>query len=268
MNDQTVAIRPEVQEFVDRVRALMADLDADERLDLTGGLEADLSELVAEHGVEALGEPDDYARELRVAAGHPPVMGRPARDWQLRAAVQESLDAAHDSWDRLLDSLPSGGPRPFLAALQPVWWVVRAWAAWMVALDIRGAAYPRSLEWFVVLAVFVLVSVQLGRGGWSLGRVLERSVVARLLLVALNVVAVLALPGAADRAANGIAEERAWIYAPSYAESEPVDSHVVTYRGGQACVLQVFDADGERVRGGYVWDATGERRLPMNTRNC
>lgn len=268
MNDQTVAIRPEVQEFVDRVRALMADLDADERLDLTGGLEADLSELVAEHGVEALGEPDDYARELRVAAGHPPAMGRPTRERQLRAAVMESLDAAHASWDRLLDSLPAGGPRSFITALQPVWWVVRAWVAWMVAQDVGGAGFSTTGEWLVVLAVFLLVSVQLGRRSFVFGRVLDRSVLARIVLVALNVAAVLALPGAADRAAYGIAEERAWVSSPTYAESEPVDSHVVTYRGGQACVLQVFDADGNRVRGGYVWDATGERRLPMRTRNC
>lgn len=267
MNDQTVAIRPEVQEFVDRVRARMADLDEDERLDLTAGLEADLSELVVEHGVEALGEPEDYARELRVAAGHPPTMDRAPREWRLRGAVMDSLDAAHTHWDRLLDSLPSGGPRPFLTAVQPVWWVVRAWAAWMVAQDTRGTTFSTEADWLVVLGVFVLVSVQLGRRAWGLGRVLERSMLARLLLVALNIGALAALPGAVDRAAFGIAEERAWVYY-SGEDAEPVDSHVVTYRGGQACVLQVFDAEGHRVKGGYVWDATGERRLPMNTRNC
>jgi len=269
MNEQNVDVRPEVQAFVEEVRAGMSDLDPDECQELTAGLEADLSELVAEHGPDALGDPGDYTRELRLAAGHPPAMGRLPRERRVRAAVMEALDAAHAHWDRLLDSMPGGGPRSFLTAVQPVWWVVRAWVAWMVAQDARGVGFSTTGPWLAVLAVFVVVSVQLGRRAWAFDRLLDRSVLARLLLVALNVGAVAAAPGAADRAASGITEDNAWMFTePAVATVRDDNFGVITYRGKQACVLKVFDADGHPVKGGYVWDATGNRRLPMHTRGC
>ena len=267
MSEQTVDARPEVVAFVARVRDLMADLDADERQDLTIGLEADLSELVAEHGAEALGDPAHYAAELRVAAGHAPTMGARGGRWSFRDAVMDALDAARAHWERLLDALPYGGPRGFLAALQPAWWVARGWVAWMVAQDVRGPYVVLDGPWAAALVVLVVLSVQAGRRGWGLGRLLDSSVLARLLLVALNVFAITMLPGAVDRASNQIAENGAWMYWHEGASPE-VNPDVVTFRGEQACVLRVFDADGNRVRGGYVWDATGERRLPMNSRDC
>ncbi len=60
------------------------------------------------------------------------------------------------------------------------------------------------------VAVFVVVSVQLGRRVWRVDRVLDRSVVARLVLVGLNVFALTMLPGAIDRAGHSIAEQRYW----------------------------------------------------------
>ena len=98
----------------------------------------------------------------------------------------------------------------------------------MVAQDMRGSshAFDGDARWIAVLAVFVLVSVQLGRRSWGCERLMTGSVLARLLLVGLNVCAVAALPGAVDRAANQIAMDRGEVYwgEPWYESGEPGDA--------------------------------------------
>ena len=59
----TNTVAPEVQEFLDAVRTQLADLEPDEQRDITEGLEADLTDLVAERGRGALGDPVAYALE-------------------------------------------------------------------------------------------------------------------------------------------------------------------------------------------------------------
>lgn len=76
MNTTDLRVRPDVAAFVARVRELLADLPEEERLELTEGLEADLSDQVAEQGGGVLGDPEAYARELRTAAGLEPVARR------------------------------------------------------------------------------------------------------------------------------------------------------------------------------------------------
>jgi hypothetical protein len=73
----------DLQRYVDEVRRELADLPDDARDELTDGLAADLSELVAEQGSGGLPRPDEYAAELRAAAGLPPARRRPvlAPDW-------------------------------------------------------------------------------------------------------------------------------------------------------------------------------------------
>ncbi|MCW2853652.1 MAG: hypothetical protein JWM84_3316, partial [Nocardioides sp.] len=71
MNDALhTPARPEVEAFVADVRARLADLSDDEREELLGGLEADLSDQVAD-GAVVLVDPAAYAAELRAAAGLP-----------------------------------------------------------------------------------------------------------------------------------------------------------------------------------------------------
>lgn len=269
MNDMTrLDVHPEVHDFVARVRAQLLDLDSEEQQELTFGLEADLADLVAEQGPEALGDPRAYAEELRTAAGHDPVMRRAVGQRGFPQAVSAAIDSTHASWNRLLDSLP-GDLRGFLTALAPVWWVVRAWVAWMVVQDVRGPVFMTTIPHLVLLAVFLVVSVQLGRGAWRADRLLRRSVLARLLLIGLNVFAVTMTPGAVDRTVWQVAEERAWQFGGNGDVTDRgVNPAVITYRDQQACVLHVFDGNGNRIRDGYVWDATGQRRLPMNTEMC
>ena len=74
MNEDTVKLdaRHDVTAFVAAVRSRLADLTEEEREELLGGLEADLSERLAEGEAElgaGLGDPVAYAAELRAAAG-------------------------------------------------------------------------------------------------------------------------------------------------------------------------------------------------------
>lgn len=254
--------RPEVRDFVDRIRAFLADLDADEQQDLTAGLEADLADLVDERGTEALGDPAAYARELRVAAGHPAEMRPPPGGRGLRLAAMDAIDSAHASWDRLLDSLP-GDPRGFLTALQPAWWVVRGWVAWMVIQGVQGPTLMLDNIWRVLLAVCVVVSVQAGRRSWGLGRLLASSVLARLLLLGVNVFALCMTPGAVNDLTWHVAEQRAWDLGYSNSEVIYDNPEVITFQDRQICELQVRDLQGNVVEQVQVWDATSEQTLPM-----
>lgn len=272
MSETTTDLRPEVADFLAQVEQRLLDLPTTEREEVLGGLAADLDELVSEHGVQALGDPDRYAAELRAAAGLPasPPSSSPGATLGVagaRAALLDSIDAVRSGWDRVLAAAP-GDTAGFLGALRPVWWVVRAWVAWMLAQDLRGPYVVVDLPWLLVLVVLVVGSVQLGRGAWGLEGVARRSVGIRLLVVALNLVALALLPGAADRAAWHVAEQRAWQLAPGYAPVVEVDTDVVTWRGRQACELEVRDAEGRPVAGASVLDLTNDRRLPLSSRRC
>lgn len=268
LTETTVPLAPiGVRDFVASVREHLADLDAEEQQELTADLEADLTDLVAERGEAALGDPAAYARELRSAAGHAPLMGRGTGGRGVRAVMMEAFDAAHDMWDRLLDSI-TGDLRGFLIALQPAWWVLRAWVAWMVAQDMRGPGVFIDGPWLALLPVFVIVSVQLGRRGWGFGRLLTGSVLARALLVGLNVFAVTMLPGAADRLTSYVAEQRAWELGwDQTGEVEP-DPDSFVFQVSQACDLEVRDADGKLIPSARVWDVDGHRPLPMSNESC
>ena len=117
--------------FVDRIRALLDDLDEETRTDLVEGLEADLRDLVAERGAEALPEPERYADELRAPPGCPPVGARPAPRPGASppaapgAAAAQRFDALCDRWrDRFLAraAQPRVAPAWSLArAVRPAW---------------------------------------------------------------------------------------------------------------------------------------------------
>lgn len=278
MSETTTDLRPEVAQFLARVEEHLLDLPATEREEVLGGLAADLDELVGERGSAALGDPETYAAELRAAAGLPaptPTAAavRPVSTGRGPAAVREAgrdlLDAVHGGWDRLLDAAP-GDPRGFLAALQPVWWMLRGVVAWVLAQELRGPWLVVSGAWVTVLVVLVVGSVQLGRGAWRLGDLVRRSLLLRVAVVGLNLLAVALLPGAADRIAWQVAEQRAWQYGVATGDDgDPgTGTEVVTWRGRQACELEVLDARDRPVEGGYVLDLTNDRRLPLSSRRC
>jgi len=139
MNDTTVrypaGLADCVSAYVREVRAELVDLPAEDVDDLTGGMEADLSELAAESGgdlIGRLGSPRLYAAELRAAAGLPERgVGRGRRDGSLSGAAAR----ARVSWAMLTRAHPwLRSATAFLVTLRPAWWLLRgylaAWALW------------------------------------------------------------------------------------------------------------------------------------------
>ena len=166
------------------VRAHLADLGPELLEDLTGGLEADLAESLADAFgpttptdvdlTSRFGSPQAYAAELRESAGLPPA-GSTVRRPRLAARVAARWTARVERWGRALDRTRAWPPvRDVLRALVPVWWVLRGWALAAVAsvplMALLGGVVqvvpPRTfVAWLLTLAG-VVVSVQVGRGLW------------------------------------------------------------------------------------------------------
>jgi hypothetical protein len=201
-------IAPEVQEFLAAVRGQLADLDPEEQREILDGLEADLTDLVAERGGEALGDPTAYARELRAATGFEPETVRDLTGSRRSAGetVDGLLDAARHRFDAVLARVPGDAPA-LLSWLRPLWWVLRGWAA-VQLLDmydgrVRANAVPdlHGLGWLLCIAA-IAASVAVGRGViWPGGS--GRGAGARMVLLGLNllaaVVTLLAVSQVADR---------------------------------------------------------------------
>ena len=119
MNTTALPVRPDVTAFVTRVRELLADLPEEDRLELTEGLEADLTDQVTESGGGALGDPEAYARELRTAAGLDPAPRRRVRGPDARS-VAEVLDSVRGWWDVLVERPQVVPAWSLVAALRPV----------------------------------------------------------------------------------------------------------------------------------------------------
>ena len=78
----------DLSDFIKAVRAELSDLTDEEQRELLDGLEADLVELVADQGEGALGDPTEYAEELRLAAGLGLESEKPRTPEDLAEAVQ------------------------------------------------------------------------------------------------------------------------------------------------------------------------------------
>jgi hypothetical protein len=152
----------EVEAYLIAVRATLSDLPATEREDLLAEVEASLRDAVEEGGAIAprLGSPEEFAAELRAAAGLHELPPAPSRR-SLREAFGRLAAHPHTTAVSRLAS-----------ELAPVWWVARAYAAVAGAAALTGAgwstgypAVPRlgSGEGGVTLIVLAAaVSVALG----------------------------------------------------------------------------------------------------------
>jgi hypothetical protein len=193
----TTAVHPEVAGFLDAVRRELLDLDEEQREELLDGLEADLSEQRA--AGDPLPDPTAYAAELRAAAG---LAAPRTRRLRRRArSVAEVLDGVRGEWARWTARSEATRAAWTLAeAVRPAWWVLRAWVAVTLVDQIAGpweyvTLWPTlgvPLLGPALLLAAVVVSVLIGLGRLWPGSGPERSTTARVVLVALNVVAVLA----------------------------------------------------------------------------
>lgn len=256
------------------VRSLLADLGPEVLDDLTGGLEADLAESVADaldgaaptdaDLVGRFGSAQTYAAELRESAGLPPV-GAPAARPSPVAQVREAARRL----GRTLDDAP-GWPRvrATLVALRSLWWILRGWTlAVVVAIPLNGLSHSSTFDtlapqhffaWVVIIAC-VVVSIELGRGAWVFrGRLGTAWRVLAVLLVPCSVVVMLTASDAMNRAAS----DRWWAAQQGAAQTAADaafgnDTNGVMVGGQRATNLFVYGPDGELVDGAQVLDQAG-----------
>jgi hypothetical protein len=269
----TIITTPEVRLFLRAVRERLEDLTDEEREELVGGLDADMNDLVEERGVDALPEPSEYARELRTAAGFEPEM-RPTRV-RMGAGLRVTgvLDAAHARWDALVKDLP-GDPWGLAQSLRPAWWILRAWVAlqvvdllWGTGSSSVGLSPIPSLEgWgWVLLVASSLVSIQVGRGKLWPGRP-RGGAVGRLLLLAVNLLALVCLPLTLDRVAtpDSVAavfrgsDNTANSYQQGFDDARSQYDRKGMYVNGQwVSNIYPYDASGRPLVGVQLFDQTG-----------
>ncbi|MEW2441997.1 HAAS signaling domain-containing protein [Micromonospora marina] len=192
----------EITDYVDRVRAALADLPPRVRDELTEDLPEHLAEVAAEGEgalVDRLGTPEAYAAELRAAAGAGEGR-RPARFHRLAGAREQAATQI-----RLLDRqlgpvLGHATVSDFLRPLRPAWWLLRGWlAALLISVLVDGdrpGLLPRPNDnasaGLLLLIGAVVASLWLGRRsagitGWR--RQLHQIVTAALLLFSFAVLA-------------------------------------------------------------------------------
>jgi hypothetical protein len=263
MNTTALPVRPDVAAFVARVRESLADLSEDDRLELTEGLEADLTDQVAEHGGAVLGDPESYARELRAAAGFDPVARRRLRVPTGRS-LAEQLDIVRHLWDAAAARPRVAPVWTVLVALRPAWWVIRGYVAAVLAARLVPGWYDYGLIWLpgvhaalglVILVVCVAGSALVGTGRvWPGPGSPGSSSVSRVVLLLLNVVALVALP-----VINGQFDEQSWSrYSQGYNEAQVIDDDSgVMNRGDEVCNIAAYDASGQPLVGVQLFDQRG-----------
>jgi GNAT superfamily N-acetyltransferase len=241
----TTSVEPAIADFAARVRRSLDDLPEDEIEDLTEGLEADLTEKALD---EDLGDPEEYAIELRSAAGLPARPVKTGMFWSLagirlwRVAVATRI-RRHAIGAQLLD---------FAVALRPGWWILRAWTVFQVTLLVVGgrgivSTLPETPFRWLFFASLAVVSVQWGRGRW-----LPQWL--RFAKVLISTFALLALPFLLAAAASSAA----WAYAESVnppPEQFPVG---LTQNGESITNVFAYDANGASMTGVQLFDQNGK----------
>ncbi|WP_440709888.1 hypothetical protein [Herbiconiux sp. YIM B11900] len=249
MSESTATLDKSIAEFASAVRRHLDDLPLDEVDDLTGGLEADLSEQASdEQGDLHLDDPASYAAELRASAGLPP---RSSAALPLRRRVQQRLDSLEAATRRITHSTRLGSWLvEFALAVRPVWWVLRGWVVYQLLTVVvlgQSALVPSGLVMWVMLFAAVVLSVQWGRGRWAPGAFL------RVLRVVVSVVAIVALPFVTVWALNEARANSGYSSPAIYTDPTglQLDGQRVTNifgydaEGNPITDLQLFDQNGD-----------------------
>jgi hypothetical protein len=171
----------DVEAYLARVRAALADIPADERAELLEEVKASLHETASETGgsvAAQLGPPEDFAAELRSAAG-------------LHPSIPLQMVGLRERFEGVASDPRFVATARFLRELAPIWWAVRGYVA-LAALALAfgagwsssHAAVPRiGNTKFGAAAVLVAVAASIALGLWS-----RRTPRALLPLALLNVV--------------------------------------------------------------------------------
>ncbi|KQR12226.1 hypothetical protein [Cellulomonas sp. Leaf334] len=265
----------DVAGYAAAVRRSLADLGPEQVDDLTDDLEADLAEALDDerhvaHGrgvLEQFGPPEEYAAELRAAAGLAPATAAARSGLPMGDPVQDARRLGRWTLRRLRAQAWWPPVESFLVALRPVWWLLRGWVVYQLVASMAGVSgwFPHNLPAFLVLVGFVVLSVQWGRGAWFRG-----SSVAWVATTA-NVVAVVAVLPLLGSAQDWLGDREA-VYDSYQAgvlgggdpqtiiQDKAVDGVVVD--GMQVSNLFVYDAEGNPLTDVQVYD---DRGRPVRT---
>jgi HAAS len=165
----TTALPPDVDAYLAAVRAALGDLPAAERDDLLAEVEVSLLDAASEGGPIAarLGPPEEFAAELRAAAGFEQSEVRPSAD----RSLTRRLRSVTGWWT----GAQAAGARRVLAELAPIWWVVRGYVAVAIVALALDAGWSSALPFVprvggtnggvAVVALAILASVALGLAG-------------------------------------------------------------------------------------------------------
>ncbi len=241
------------QVFTAQVRENLSDLPTDELDDLLDGLGADLEERIADDG--DLGDPLQYADELRQAAGLPPRGALPKP--QPKRSLAESLESTRSGISEWFAATPArSGFRDFMLSLRPLWWVTRAIVLVWIGLIVIGHpvanGVPLSFPALVLYVAATVVSVQWGRGKW-----LPRNWL-RHLRTAASIAAVLLVLPVAATLANAL-------LSPAYVDDGyygPEYSPGLHTNGEQVTNIFAYDCAGELLDGIRLYDQNG---TPLTT---
>jgi hypothetical protein len=236
----------DIAAFAAAVRSHLSDLPPDEVEELVDGLEADLIEQRADSG-EPLGDPSDYADELRAAAGLPPRDARPAAgEW---FGGYRRLARQITAWAQEQRSNPVVAPTlAFLVALRPAWWVLRGWVIFATVFTF-GALSPLPTEssgWLLLLGI-VVVSAQWGRGRWMPWAWL------RVAKIVVSVMAVLALPAMLSHATYRLGAGADTMYDQVEYVPQGLSSN-----GMEVTNVFAYDCAGSPLSGVQLFDQNGE----------
>jgi hypothetical protein len=251
--------RPDVEAYLAAVREQLADLGAEERDELLADVEASILESAEESDAPIaarLGPPEDFAAELRAAAG---LGGGHV------AARRPTLPPLRE---RLLETWRS--PRVaaagrILRELAPIWWVARAYVVvaivtWLIDDDRNISPYEVVTlggpdVGLGALVVAVVASVALGvwqRRRHGMGRAATPILVANLALAALAVPL--------------YAELHDWLKnrpAPVVFVEEPVVPAGLTHDGAPVLNVYPYSRDGRLLLDVLLFDQSG---APLSVR--
>jgi hypothetical protein len=160
-------VPPEVQAYMNTVREALADLPREERDDLLAEVEASLAE-TADEGegpiAARLGPPQDFAAELRAAAGLHAV--EPAKQ---SASPRVSFKKKLELWSRRPSVVAA---RSLASELAPLWWAARGYLAVGIFAVVNGTEWSRpvpvvprfgtALGGVVIIGLAVAASILLG----------------------------------------------------------------------------------------------------------
>lgn len=255
----TLAPPSAVTEYSDAVRTHLADLDAEVLEELTGGLEADLTESWADRrestaSIELsdlaaeFGSPSDYAAELRAAAGIAPPT-RSARPG-IRHELAPRWNAARAEWARVTSTDPAlAAILDVLSALRPLWWVLRA-------IVLSHLVFGSGSAFALASVVSSVVSIHWGRRRFGQARV------PRAAGLIVNALAILvAVPVTATFVAQ-MSQPPSWTswedgYEQGWSDATDEGLSASSIVGEQPVNLFVYGPDGEPVEQAQIFDGNG-----------